>query len=73
MENKVYKRVSRHPSDETKRKISSTMKGRAKTDAHKKNISSGLVQYWGNSDNFPADNVRHEGTGNGYIETGNIV
>ena len=70
---KVYKRTSRHPSSETKQKISNTLKGRVKTDAHKKNIASGMVNYWGNPNNFPADNARHEGTGNGYIETGDVV
>ena len=73
MENKVYKRQSRHQSDETKRKISSTLKGRSKSVEHAANISNGMRKYWSNPNNFPADGERHEGTGNGWIETGDVV
>ena len=73
MENKVYKRVSRHPSEDTKKKISDSLKGRNKSVEHAANISNGMKKYWGNPQNFPADDERHEGTGNGWIETGDIV
>lgn len=72
MENKVYKRTSRHPSSETKQKISQSLRGREKNDVVRKNIANGLSRYWQNDANFP-DDARHEGTGNGWIETGDVV
>ena len=72
MEKKIYKRTSRHPSDETRQKISQSLKGRKKNDVVRKNIASGLARYWQNNANFP-DDERHEGTGNGWIESGDIV
>lgn len=68
-----HKRQSRYPSDATKQKISSRLKGRSKTDDTKQKISTSMKRYWGNDANFPADGERHEGTGRGYIETGDIV
>lgn len=72
MENKVYKRTSRHPSSETKQKISQSLKGREKNDVVRKNIATGLARYWNNDANFP-DDTRHEGSGRGYLETGDVV
>lgn len=73
MENTQYKRTSKHPSDETRQKISTALKGRMRDDITRSKISNGLKDYWNNPKNFPADTERHEGTGNGWIETGDIV
>ena len=73
MDAKNYKRTSRHLSDETKQKISQSLKGREKNDVVRRNIATGLSKYWQNDANFPLDNERHEGTGNGYLETGDVV
>ena len=54
MEN-TFKRQSRHPDEEVKKKISQAMKGKPKTDAHKAAISKSLHDYWSNDDNFPND------------------
>lgn len=43
-----------------------------KSDATKAAISNGMKKYWGDDSNFP-DDIRHEGTGNGFIETGDVV
>ena len=43
---KVYKRQFRDCPDEVKKKISASLRGRTKTDAHKQNISQGLKNYW---------------------------
>ena len=40
------KRTNRRLSEETKRKISAAMKGRTKSEEHRKNISEGLKKYW---------------------------
>ena len=71
----VYKRQSKYPSEETKRKISASMKSKNlhRSDITRQKISNGLRQYWGNPSNFPADGERHEGTGRGWIESGDIV
>lgn len=39
-------RTSRKLSDETKQKISASMKNRSKTPTHRQNISKGLKSYW---------------------------
>ena len=52
---KQFKRTSRHPSSDTKMKISQALKGRSKGETTKERISSGLKQYWGNDGNFPDD------------------
>lgn len=67
-----YKRQSKHPSEETKRRISQSLKGRTCPDATKAKIAASMRRYWGNEANFP-DDTRHEGTGDGWIETGDIV
>lgn len=72
MENN-YKRTSKSPSPETRLKISQSLKGRMKSDITKSKISDSLKQYWNNPSNFPDDIERKEGTGNGWIETGDIV
>lgn len=40
------KRTTRKLSTLTKQRISSALKGRSKTDKHKKAISKSLVAYW---------------------------
>lgn len=50
-----YKRQSRRPSEETKARISNSLKGQAKTTSHKEHLSQALKNYWHNDDNFPAD------------------
>ena len=50
-----YKRTSRHPSDETKERISQALRGRPKSDEHRQSISASMVAYWENDDNFPQD------------------
>jgi len=39
-------RRERKLSDETKRKISESMKGRKRTDEERKKISDGMKRYW---------------------------
>ena len=70
---KQFKRTSRFPSQETKQKISQAMRGRVQSDATRQKISQQLKKYWNTASNFPSDAQRHEGTGNGWIETGDIV
>ena len=50
-----YKRQSRRPSEETKARISNSLKGVAKSTEHKQHLSQSLKNYWGNDNNFPAD------------------
>lgn len=73
MGNTNYKRTSKSPSPETRQKISQSLKGRLKSDITKGRISTSLKNYWNNPQNFPDDIERKEGTGNGWIETGDIV
>lgn len=40
------KRKYRQLDDETKKKISNTMRGKTKTDSHKAAISNGMKAYW---------------------------
>jgi len=47
------KRKYRQLSDETKAKISQSMRNRSKSLAHKENISSGLKKYWQTVPNKP--------------------
>lgn len=54
-----YKRQSRHPSDETRGRISKSLTGVAKSAEHKLHLSQSLERYWGNDENFPADKERH--------------
>lgn len=48
-----YKRKYRQMSDETKQKISQSLKGRGKSMTHKENISNGLRGYWKQIPNRP--------------------
>ena len=52
---KQYKRTSRHPSEETKERISQALRGRPKSDAVRHAISASMVAYWRNDNNFPDD------------------
>ncbi len=45
------KRLYRQMSDETKAKISQSLKGRSKSMIHKEKISNGLINYWKNIPN----------------------
>ena len=40
------KRLTRRMSEETKQKISAAMKGKVKSDEHKKSLSEALKKYW---------------------------
>lgn len=40
------KRIYRERTDETKKKISQSMKGKRKSDIHRKHISEGMKLYW---------------------------
>ena len=48
-----YKRQYRQMSDETKQKISQSLKGRSKSMSHVENIKNGLKNYWKNIPNRP--------------------
>ena len=50
-----YKRQSRHPSDETRARISKSLSGVAKSAEHKQHLSKSMQNYWRNDGNFPAD------------------
>ena len=60
-----YRRVSKHPSEQTKQRISASLSGKPKSDLTKQRISQGLSRYWQNPSNFPADSNGgiQEGTG----------
>lgn len=49
------KRQFRELSDETKAKISQTMKNRSKSMTHKEKISNSLKNYWRNIPNKPVN------------------
>lgn len=70
---KQYKRTSRLVKPEVRAKISQKLKGKRKPETTKTNISKGLKMYWNDDANFPDDVQRHEGTGNGWVESGDIV
>lgn len=40
------KRITRQRSEETKQKISASLKGKAKSAQHKRAISMALIKYW---------------------------
>lgn len=42
----MSKRLTRKLSEETKRKISESMKGRKRTDIERQKISEGMRKYW---------------------------
>lgn len=48
MVDKNYKRQYRELDDETKQKISQSLRGRSKSYSHAQNISQGLKNYWQN-------------------------
>ena len=70
---KQYKRTSRSVSPEVRTKIADSLRGRKREESVKTAISNGLRKYWQDDANFPDDNPRHEGTGRGWIESGDIV
>ena len=53
------KRINRTLKEETKQKISTSMKGKRKTEQHKKAISNTLKKYW---ESIPKDNNKHKNT-----------
>ena len=55
-------RKERKLSEETKRKISESMKGRKRTDEERKKISDGMKRYW---DNIPYENKEYSHYNNG--------
>lgn len=48
-----YKRKYRQLSDETKQKISQSLKGRSKSMSHVENIKNGMKKYWKKVPNRP--------------------
>lgn len=48
MVDKNYKRQYRELDDDTKQKISQSLRGRSKSYSHAQNISKGLKNYWQN-------------------------
>lgn len=54
-----YKRQYRQMSDETKQKISQSLKGRSKSFSHVQNIKNGLKNYWKNIPNKPTDELKN--------------
>ena len=70
---KQYKRTSKNVPQDVRTKISSSLRGRSRSEAERIAISRGMKKYWGDSSNFPDDGQRHEGTGDGWVESGDIV
>ena len=58
-------RTERKRSEETKRKISESMKGRKRTEDEKKKISDGMKRYW---NNIPYENKSETLTTNEEID-----
>lgn len=50
-----YKRQFRQLSDETKQKISQSLKGRSKSMSHVENIKTGMKKYWKTVPNKPEE------------------
>ena len=50
-----YKRTSRHPSDQTRERISQALRGRPKDEDWRMAIGRSLRDYWRNDNNFPDD------------------
>ena len=65
---KQYKRTSKNVSQNVRTKISSSLKGRSRSEAERIAISRGMKKYWGDDKNFPDDGQRHD-----WIESGDIV
>lgn len=53
------KRKNRQLNEEIKLKISASMKGKQKTEQHKKAISDALKKYW---ESIPNENNKHKNT-----------
>lgn len=70
---KQYKRTSKNVPQDVRTKISSSLRGRTRSEAERIAISRGMKKYWGDDKIFPDDGQRHEGTGNGWLESGDVV
>lgn len=68
---KHFKRTSRSLSQETRRIISQSLKGKPKSWSHCLHISKGMEAYWGNDDNFPDD--LNSSTENGATSMSDLV
>lgn len=68
---KQFKRTSRSLSQETRRKISQSLKGKPKSWSHCLHISKGMEAYWGNDENFPDD--LNSSTENGATSMSDLV
>lgn len=55
-----YKRTSRHPSDQTRERISQALRGRPKDEEWRMAIGRSLRDYWRNDNNFPDDSMGDE-------------
>lgn len=55
-------RQFRELSDETKRKISTSMVNRPKSDQHKQNISKSMKEYWQTIPNKPQTDAENKST-----------
>ena len=69
---KTFKRTTKTVSPEVREKVANSLRGKARPENVKAKISQGMKRYWNTPSNFP-DDIRHEGTGNGFIETGDVV
>ena len=58
-----YRRTSRHPSEETRTKISQALLGRPKDEYWRQAISDGMINYWGDDNNFPDDQPKDDDGG----------
>lgn len=55
-----YRRKYRQLSDETKQKISQSLRGKSKSVSHVENIKNGLKNYWKTVPNQPQDENTNE-------------
>lgn len=55
MNMKKYKRQYRQLSDETKNKISTSVKNKPKSEIHKRHIQQSMLRYWSTVENKPKD------------------
>ena len=60
IQNKQYKRQTRKMSDQTKQKISASLRGRSKSYMHAQNISQALKHYWSQIEDGDSDNSANE-------------
>lgn len=65
-----YRRTSRHPSEQTKERISQALRGRPKDESWRQAISRGMINYWEDDNNFPDD---YTDDGNGEIGMADII